>query len=59
MEWFANLAAKWQRVVIAVVVVLMLVGIEVLREMVRTEEGRPEKQQKTEVRQSRKPALQG
>jgi len=42
MGWFANLDGKWQRVLIAVVVVLLLVSTEVLREMVKTEEANPE-----------------
>lgn len=38
MEWFDSLAGKWQRVLIAVVVVVLLVGAQILREMVQTEE---------------------
>jgi hypothetical protein len=50
MEWFTHLASKWQRVLIAVVVVLLLVGIQLLREMVKTEETEPEKEKGTGTR---------
>lgn len=50
MEWYAELASKWQRVLIAVVFVLLLVGVGLLRDLVRTEEGSPEKEKGTATR---------
>lgn len=57
MEWFANLASKWRRVIIAVVIVLLLVGVQLLREMVKTEEIDPEKEKGTATRHLFKPVL--
>jgi hypothetical protein len=50
MEWYGNLSAKWQRILIAVVFVVLLVGVQLLRQMVRTEELEPEKEKGTATR---------
>jgi hypothetical protein len=50
MEWYANLSAKWQRILIAVALVMLLVGVQLLRQMVRTEAIEPEKEKGTATR---------
>jgi len=58
MEWFTRLASKWQRVIIAMIVILLLVGTQLLREMIKTEGTEPDKDKGTAIRYLLRPMIE-
>lgn len=58
MEWYKNLASKWQRVLIALIFILLLVGIQLLRQMMKVEEAEPDKEKGTGTRFLLQPVLE-